>query len=219
MSGAVIGYYVWLKPKNSPGETSDGPVVGMRVEPDPIYEEHLDFLGHHPSFIAALAELGESPDQAHVESVAAKWELTPAHVREFASAAASGQESVELDPEGGLVYVELQPTEYVLHVPRPLPPERREVIIRWAREVWKWPKAIGGGRLATQKSGHPAHQARHRLEWYDRWNAGESPHAIWDSLPPEMALMINEWGVRNTLQQIHRRMREISPQGLRTPGP
>jgi hypothetical protein len=221
--GAPATFLIWLSANDDDTRAADGLALGTGAAPsdahrsvprrvvstDPQYEEHLMFLEHHPGFLAALMVLARSPSEETFERFAMDWRIEPDDVRHMAEAQAPGAlHGVRLPPLGARVRVEVYPGELVLHVPQPVSPTSRETIMKWARdahkhpELWSTEQAAKGGPPAG-KAAHEAPNAVTRLEWYDRWHAGESPHAIWDLLPQNMALMINEWGVRNTLQQIH----------------
>ena len=207
----VARYWIWARP-----DDSDRPPA------DPQFEEHLQFLSHHPGFKEELRGACSTPqEEADLHELAGRWQLPLDVLRR---AIAAGDKPVQLSLYDGLPYVELKPDEYVLHVPRWLTSARKDAIQAWAREVWNWPRLIDDADGAAQawfkpRAGHRAPQAAAHLDWYDRWHAGESSEDIWHSLDPREAAAIGAEGVRATLRSIHKRMAEIQPAGLRRPGP
>lgn len=194
------------------------------VETDSQHEEYLAFLEHHPAFRQALEDLALKPDTEAFELFATEWRIAVADLWHLAEAAALGAlGGVRLPPLGARVRVEVYASELVVRVPYPVTPASRDTVIRWARDAWRNPErwastAPSRGLPPAGKSAHLATEAIRRLDWYDRWHHGESAHEIWQTLPVKEASVIAEHNVRNTLQQIHRRLQEISPKGLRTPG-
>jgi len=220
-SGSVEGYYISLQHDGSAENDKGQPA---RVRADEMYEERLEFLSHHPGFIEALAELAHTPGQGALEEFAQQWAITVADLWHLAEATALGaRRHVVLPPNGALVYVEPRATEFVIHVPRPVTPASREAVARWAHDAWrqpaKWSSKSEPAQPTKGKSAHLAHEAVRRVEWYDRWTAGESVQAIWDSLPSAEGAKLGESAVRTMLQYIHKRMQAISRRGLREPGP
>lgn len=202
---AVEGYFIWV----------DGDDHAARSW-DPVYAQRLDLLDHHPGFAAELAHLrvtAPSPDAT--AAAAAKWQVTEADL----AAILAGR---PLTDTGDKIFVELGPTEFVLHVPRPLTAARRKAIERWAIETRRWPQLHESADGAAWQGQRDAHQARNlmaRLDWYDRWMAGERPRDIAESLSPAEAALLPEENIRTTLQRIHEQLKRISPEGLRSPAP
>ena len=206
----VTRYWIWAREDDSD-----------RPPPDPQFEEHLAFLSHHPGFQDELrGARGHPMSERRLREFGGRWQLPLDVVRR---AIAADDEHVQLDVFDGLPYVELAPDEYVLHVPRWLTPARKDAVQAWAREVWNWPRLIddvdSGQAWSQPKAGHRAPQAAAHLDWYDRWHDGESAQEIWDSLDPREAAAMGFETVRSTLRSIHKRMAEIQPSGLRSPGP
>ncbi len=113
----------------------------------------------------------------------------------------------------------------MLRIPRPLTSARREAVKRWLIETRSWPwlrESTDGSKWQSQSDAHVAPEAVARLDWYERWQAGERPAEIAESLPAGVggrSVRISEETVRTTLQRIHEQLKRISSDGLKTPGP
>lgn len=202
----IEGYYIWLGDDEQPTRSWDA-----------VYAQRLAFLAHHPGFghdVQAL-QSGE-PQQDAIVSAAAKWQITEPDLRAYI------EDRDELDSFGDKIFVALRPTEFVVHIPRPLTSARREAVKRWMTDTHRWPHLhewSDGAEWHEEQHAHLAPDLVARLEWYDRWQAGERPRDILESLPVEIAGETPEEVIRNALQRIHQQLERISPEGLKSPGP
>jgi hypothetical protein len=203
----IDGYYMWVAKEDESPETWD-----------PMYAQRRALLAHHPGFRAHIEHLRTCEPASDDQLVAAaeKWQITEMDL----IACVEGGDS--FDTFGDKILVELRPTEFVVHIPRPLTSARRETLKRWMTDTRHWPQLhewSGGTEWHKQPDAHLAPDLIARLDWYDRWQAGERPGDIHDSLPPEAARKVPEEVIRNTIQRIHRQLQRISPEGLKSPGP
>jgi hypothetical protein len=149
-------------------------------------------------------------------AAAEKWKITEMDLVAYV------EDRDSFDAFGDTILVEFRPTEFVVHIPRPLTSARRETLKRWMTTTRRWPQLhewSEGADWHTEPDAHLAPELVARLDWYDRWQAGERARDIADSLPPEKGDPIPEEVVRNTLQRIHRQLERISPEGLKSPAP
>lgn len=203
------GYWIWVE--NEAGQA------------DPVYAQHLELLQLHPAFRGVLEKLKKSGGStSKLARVAATWQLTPGDL-----AALIDDEAPHLTPEADKVFVELKTGEFVVHIPRPVTVARRAAIEAWLRTEPGWRDQAHRSGLAPaavppdwrgKRTTKRISAGDRELSWYRRWLEGESPQAIYDSLPLADALS-GIHSVRNPLIAIHERMREISPEGLPEHGP
>jgi hypothetical protein len=217
-----VGYYIWVEEaeREAAEVEREGPA---EVPLDPVYDEHLEFLAHHPGFEQAVLALREKEATAEqFSAAAAHWRITEPDLLAFVEAP---DDDVVLDVAGDKSFVEVRPTMFVLRIPRPVTPARRAAVEQWLKEQREWRHPVEQGetlaegapvRFVDIKSGYASPTLREHLDWYDRFAAGQSAREIAESTE---TWRHDETFVRNTLQRIHRRMREISPRGLRSPGP
>jgi len=202
---AVEGYFIWLDGDDEAARSWDG-----------VYAQRLELLDHHPGFAGDLAHLRlAEPSPDALGAAAAKWQVAEADLAAILA-------ERPLTDTGDKIFIELSPTEFVLHVPRPLTAARRMAIERWAIETRHWPQlheGAGGAEWQVQRDAHKARKLVARLDWYDRWMNGERPRDIADSLSPADAALLPEENIRTTLQRIHEQLKRISPEGLTSPGP
>lgn len=202
----VAGYYIWLGDAEQPSRSWD-----------PVYAQRLAFLNHHPGFRHDVEALRDAnPPDESIASIAGKWQLTERDLRAYI------EDDDALDALGDTIFVELRPAEYVVHIPRPLTRARIDAVKQWLTEARRLPwihEWSGGDALHRQKDAHLSPQLVAHLDWYDRWQEGEGPRDIANSLDPLIAEKWPEENIRTTLQRIHRELRAISPEGLKSPGP
>lgn len=214
-------------------------VTQAAVEEDDHEFEHLEFLRHHPGFQDALDRLREDLSEGGVEwspaliaaaradpeamayparQFAEKWGVTVAAVYYLALTRFSSVETEWLA-------VRSTPLEYVVRIPRPLSPARRKALMEWLKAE----KDPGPAEHSWDKVGKRRYdlsrEALAVLPWFDRWNAGEEPAAIYRSLPEVVRLkppggqgvgfeiflarLVSAW----------ERMVKISPSGIRNERP
>jgi len=221
-----VGAYIWWVDDEDADRDAAQPPA-----PDPHYAAHLDFVCHHPGFAQVVEELRKIPPPTIEElaEVAHRWRVSVGDLWSFVAPddlverkreAVEGEDVVELRPEDECVFVEGRPTAWVLHIPRPLTPARREAVQRWlaAERGWLDPLEREAGLDKRPNASVPA-ALLEGLPLFDRWNSGESIMAIWESVPSVRGRAPSEDNVRKTIRRVWERMCEICPDGVRTPGP
>lgn len=185
-------------------------------------DDHLELLCHHPGFERDVRELRateQRPDRPHplteadgappeIVEAASKWGVS---VADFLAFVHADGETVKLPLEGGKVRVVVTPTAYVLHVPRPLTPQRRRLIGRWMTDEPKRLAALEGSSDQARKASR-AMQVLADLKYFDRFIAGESTDAIYASL--DESPVPSPQGFRNRLRRVYDRLEEVSTAGL-----
>ena len=68
----VVGYAIWRQRNDS---RSDAP------ERDPIYDQHLEFLAHHPGFAVEVAQVPLDAPEEVLRALAGRWQITLADLR------------------------------------------------------------------------------------------------------------------------------------------
>jgi len=221
------GYYIWAaEHEEGKGAEREGsePEATDAVAVDEVYAEHLDLLAHHPGFQMELARLRAArPTRRRMGRVAGNWGLATPDLHALVEA--STDDDVKFAVSGDKVFVEIHPAEYVLRIPRPITPARRDAVTEWLRWERRIPRPVKPGPhdpelrtvWARQRHGHRAPKAQQHLDWYVRWHGGASAMTIYNDAVEDGE--VDPEHVRNTLRTIHRRMWEISPEGLRDDAP
>lgn len=208
------GSYIWVEDPSIEHVTLEGS-GGIPVDPE--VEEYQAIALHHPGFRSEVEELrkGDATPK-EVARAAERWRLSFAALRAIIDA---GGENIVLNVMDEHVFVEVRPAMYLLRVPRPLTRARREAISKWlsGERAWLSVQDVQADRTKTKNASRAPAQIE-ALDWFERWNGGESIRVITDSLPSGPQALAEE-NVRTRLQRVYREMKQLSSDGLRTPGP
>ncbi|MFN8113177.1 MAG: hypothetical protein U0R51_08250 [Solirubrobacterales bacterium] len=206
----------------------------IRVELEDEHErEHLAFVQHHPAFPEALEGLRGDYKLGGVEeasphlieaAIADPRASANAPAREFAkdwgitTAAAlylALQDPVSVDTD--YLAVEVTELEYVVHIPRPLTPARRNAICKWVKsENRPGPAEEAWGKAGKQRW-DPSPRASAAIAWFQRWNAGEEPAQIYRDVSKEAPVAFETF--HSSLVSAWKRMKAISPDKVREERP
>ncbi len=201
--------------------------------PEDAFElEHIEFVRHHPAFPDALDRLREDlrlganvewsrdliraaiadPDSMDYPArrFAQEWGLTVAAVYYLAL---NQRASVETE----WLATRATPLEYVIRVPRPLTPARRQALIDWAKSE----KEPGTAEQVWSKAGKRRWDESPRtvaaIPWFERWNAGEAPAVIFREVNAKEGIDFETF--HSALVSVWKRMRAISADGVREERP
>jgi hypothetical protein len=107
------------------------------------------------------------------------------------------------------------PTDYTIRIPRPLTPDRAAAVQRWLKVKRKQDGPIEEAWGQAGKSRYDESAALiEALPWFDRWNDGEEPMAIWKDIHKERS-KLNDQAFLGQLIRVWERMQSLSPEGVR----
>lgn len=216
----------------------------LRAEPDIHDEDHIAFALHHPALMKELDSLVEDlvdaynaatiidiPDEAidtawadpehapyPVRQLAHRWGLSPAQVMALALGG-DGYVKGLLREGWWRVSVKETPTAYVIRIPRPITPGRKEAVQRWLKQRQSADQPEQARGVAGKKRYDRQPALLEALPWFERWNQEEErPAVIWRSLRTEHPKLTFEVFIAQLIRAWER-MREISPEGVRPDRP
>ncbi len=180
---------------------------------DPPVEQHLAFVVQHPAFPIEVARLRKQrARKGEIAEVAARWQISFGAIEAFIRARPD-QTKASIEVHDDLMFIEARPTVYLIHVPRPLTPRRREALLGWISQERRDLKLHGSDEWRTDRKRVRADTRLETISTWKRWNKGEGVAALADELEiPELKL-------RDRLREVHSYMRDLSPDKLRKPPP
>jgi hypothetical protein len=193
--------------------------------------EDLDHAYDFPHAADLVVEALSDPDAADYPalSLSEKWGIPPAAIISFAYVPPA--KIAELRPEAiqelrqqahGLVVSE-NPSEFVIRIPRPLTNAKREKLEEWVKNLPDdGPLERAWARVGKKESLSPA--LVEGIPWFERWNTeGIEPVKVWRDLTAPggeySAKMLSERSVYDRILGVWNRMRELSPDGIRSDKP
>lgn len=206
---------------------------------DPLENEQWALLQAHPGFRAALTALREDLEAAYGETLreqliddlaaeplsapyplqaaSQEWGLAPFILLGLALDSSDEWMEYFRDRANGILIRET-PGEFTVRIPRPLTPAKREALQAWLKDAPReglFERAYNSAGRRRQDRSPGLLEA---LPWFQRWNSGEAPAAIWREVSrKDRRLTFPQFHAQ--LVRIWQRLRAISPQGIRPDRP
>jgi hypothetical protein len=200
---------------------------------DPVAEQHWLLLQHHPGFQAALVGLREELDYVYREpspadflddivanpqsapypllKAAEEWGLSPIDLLGLVFET-SDEWSEHFRPQANGIFIWETPGEFVIRVPRPITPEKRQQLDSWLKNAPDGQLERAHDLIGKQR--HDLSPALiEALPWFERWNAGETLPTIWHDVRKGDK---PSWDAfHGQVVRAWERMRSLSPTGIR----
>lgn len=211
------------------------------TDADPHDDEHLALLNAHPRFHFELERLREDLDQLPsaprtaiggtviraaradpydvpypLAAFSRKWGLAPV---DAAAMVAMQPENRVFARERSLIYVEEREYDYVLRIPRPITPARRETLKRFLALARQRRGPMEDALLGTRNRTSLSPALLDALPYFKRWNNGESIASIYDSIEGTAGRAPSEDQIRKRVARLRERLIELSPEDIRSPCP
>jgi hypothetical protein len=166
-----------------------------------VAEQHWQLLKYHPGFQTTLVGLREELDYVHGEpsasdfldaivanpqsapypllKAAEEWGLSPIDL--LGLVFETSDEWIEhFRPQANGIFIWETPGEFIIRVPRPITPEKRQQLDAWLKSAPKGQLERAHDLLTRQRYPKDVSPALiEALPWFERWNAGEKLPAIW----------------------------------------